>query len=54
MVMLSSLPFLECRQFLGYSGEEANDDTNRRRLHIIAEFADYLLVLIWVSDVIPE
>ena len=49
MVMLSSFPFLECRQLLGYSGEEAGNDTNGCGLHVIAKLAHNLLVLSEVS-----
>lgn len=45
MMMFASFPFLECRQLLGYGGEEANNDSDGRGFHVVAELADNFLIL---------
>ena len=44
LVVLSSVPLLKTRQLGGDGLEEANDDTDRRGLHVIAELVDGLLI----------
>ena len=46
MMVLSSFPFLKCRQLLRYSGEKANDDAYGCGFHVVAEFADNFLILL--------
>ena len=49
MMVLSSFPLLKCRQLLGDSREEADNDTDGGGFHVVAELAHNLLVLFGVS-----
>lgn len=51
IMVFVGFPFLERRKFLRYRGEETNDDTDRCGLHVVAEFADNLLILSIISGV---
>lgn len=50
MVVLPSLPLLEGRKFLGDGAEKTDNDTYRRRLHVVTKHIDVPLVLPRVSS----
>ena len=48
--MLLGIPFLERRELLRDCREQANNDTDGRRFHVVTEFGDNLLILCHVSS----
>jgi hypothetical protein len=47
--MLAGVPFAERRKLLRDGAKETNDNTNRRGLHVVAEFLDNRGILMPVS-----
>ncbi len=51
IVVFGSVPFLEGGKLLRNRGEETNNDTHRCGLHVVAELADNLLILLIIRVV---